>query len=52
MLKAKALKFNPDIIITPNFSDTTGLKKWVVLTGNLIGVIVSLLIAFSLRSSL
>ncbi|OGE15555.1 hypothetical protein A3F00_01935 [Candidatus Daviesbacteria bacterium RIFCSPHIGHO2_12_FULL_37_11] len=40
------------IIITPNFSDTTGLKKWVVLTGNLIGVIVSLLIAFSLRSSL
>ena len=40
------------IIITPNFSDATGLKKWVVLTGNLIGVIVSLLIAFSLRNSL
>lgn len=40
------------IVITPNFSDAKGLKKWFVLTGNLLGVIVSLLIAFSLRSSL
>lgn len=39
------------IIITPNFSDSKGVKKWVVLTGNMLGVIVSLLIAFSLRSA-